>query len=80
MEVVKQDRMGEYPDKKSVLRAYGEPIFSTEDDKNGQVREKWLYRYAVKYFDSQKVYLYFDSEDKLVDWKYVDPPKQEEKL
>ena len=78
MEAVNQDRMGGYPDKKSILKAFGDPIFSTDDDKEGQIREKWLYRYAMKYFDSEKVYLYFDDEEKLVDWKYVEPPKQKE--
>ena len=76
---VKEERMSEYADKKSILKSFGDPILSSVYQENGKTAEKWLYRYAMKYFDSEKVYLYFDEKDKLVKWEYVEPLKEEEK-
>jgi len=51
---------------KKIQKKYGDPIMVTTESESGQYLERWIYRYAVKYFDSDKVYLYFDQEGKLV--------------
>ena len=73
LDVIKNNRMSDYPDKKSFLRAFGEPIFSKTIKKDGKPLEKWLYRYAQKLSGHEKVYLYFDSSRKLLYWDHVQP-------
>ena len=75
LDVVKNNRLQEYPDKDSVLKAFGEPIFMQTTQDGGMTKEKWMYRYSEKILGSEKVYLYFDGTGKLVDHKHVKPPK-----
>lgn len=52
------------------LRAYGEPILSREsvDLPGGEV---FLYRHPTRYFNSDKVYVYFDASGKMQSWEYI---------
>lgn len=52
-----------------LLRRYGEPILVWNTDGASLVPKKVLYRDPVKYFNTDKVYLYFDSSDSLVKWE-----------
>lgn len=80
LEAVKGNRLQDYPDKKSILKAFGEPIFVQTLEDGGKAKEKWMYRYSEKLMGSEKVYLYFDEAEKLVDHKHVQPPsKSQEK-
>lgn len=74
LQKVKSNQLSGYPHKKSVWRSFGEPILIKDVDRNGQSQEQWLYRYATKFFDSPKVYLYFDLAGKLLDWQYLELP------
>jgi len=76
LEKVKNNQLGEYPNRKSVFRAFGEPIFTKQVQRNDQTQEQWLYRYATKFFDSPKVYLYFNPKGKVIDWQYVATPEK----
>jgi len=76
IEKVKNNQFGEYSSRKSIYRAFGEPIFTKQVQRNGQPQEQWLYRYTTKFFDSPKVYLYFDSKGKVIDWQYVATPEK----
>ncbi|MFH1412391.1 MAG: hypothetical protein ABIG55_07055 [Candidatus Omnitrophota bacterium] len=50
-----------------IRKEYGEPVIDLEDD-DGSLR--WVYKPANETFSSkEKVYLIFDSEDKLLSWK-----------
>ena len=71
LDAVKSNRLSEYPDQESFLQAFGEPIFSKERKREGKKVEEWLYRYAARLFDSDKVYLYFDESERLIDFEYV---------
>ena len=55
--------------KSIIIRRYGEPILSKKADQppHGVIL---LYRYPMKYFDSDKLYLRFDESDELIGWKY----------
>ncbi len=66
--------LNNYPDKKSILKNFGEPLLVRKVTRGGDHLEYWLYRHPVKAFKSDKVYLYFDSTGKLVEWEYVQPP------
>ena len=82
--VVKAGRIHEFRDKKQILEAFGEPVFTktvTEDSVLGNGEpfshvpaEQWLYRYATKYFNAEKIYLYFDDKGNLLRCDYVIPP------
>ncbi len=69
---VEAGTLDQYPNKKKILRAFGEPVFARDAIEEGQELESWLYRYATQYFGGPKVYLYFDAEGNLVKSEYVE--------
>ena len=73
LEVVNAGRLSEYSDKKKVVKAFGEPILAKSIVEDGQPAEEWLYRYATKYFNSDKIYLYFDGQGNLIRGQHVVP-------
>jgi len=73
LEVVENNVIGEYPDQESFLLEFGEPIFAKKMQYKGQQVDKWMYRYADRLTNSEKVYLYFSQSGNLVDWKYYNP-------
>jgi len=79
LEAVRNDRIRKYDTEKSVRRAFGEPILIRQREHNQQQLSEWLYRYATKFFNSDKVYLYFDESKRLVDWKYIEGKQPEVK-
>ena len=70
-EIKAPDFKERFPDKESLREAFGEPIFSESVKKDNTTLEKWLYRYAAKLKDSEKVYLYFNESEKLVDFVHI---------
>ena len=72
LEAYKNNSLGNYSDKKSIVKAFGEPLLIKEIARDNQNLERWLYRHAVK-VNSEKVYLYFDQTGKLIDWEYIQP-------
>lgn len=76
IEEAKSGTLGQYLDKKRILEIFGEPILKKEAGANNPETECWLYRYATRYFGSEKVYLYFNKEEKLVLWKYIEGKKE----
>lgn len=63
--------------KKSFFKKYGEPVYVREMVCDGASCDQWLYRYAVRPFDSDKVYVYFSKGGKLLSWQYV--PREDKK-
>ena len=61
----------QYQDQKSILKAFGEPVWRRSIQNDQQPLEQWLYRYSTQFFDSPKVYFYFDEKGKVVKWEYV---------
>jgi len=57
-----------FPDKKSILKGFGKPVFTYDVVKEGKNQDVWLYRYSTKFFGSDKIYLYFDQQGKLKDY------------
>jgi hypothetical protein len=51
------------------IKLYGEPVLEKDSDKKN-IKKRLLYRHPTEYFNTDKVYLYFDRLDKLVSWKY----------
>lgn len=48
-----------------ILRRYGEPVLRRCPDPYSRAACMWLYRHPVRYFDSDKVYFYFDESKRL---------------
>ncbi len=74
LKVIEQDKLQEYSTQESVRRAFGDPIFVKEIQKDGRQQTKWLYRYPVRPFGSEKVYLYFDADGRLIHSEYIEKP------
>ena len=73
LEAVENNRLDQYPNQRSFLKAFGQPIFTKKVKKENQQLEQWLYRYGAKFEGSEKVYLYFDDSGNLVSWKHIKP-------
>lgn len=55
--------------KNKFIRIYGEPILSKEV--SGPLGgERLLYRHPTKYFQSDRIYIYFDGKKSLTRWEY----------
>ena len=67
---VEEGSVGKYKSRKSVSGAFGAPVFTKKVEEDGRPLEVWVYRYAAKFFDSPKVYLYWDQSGQLVRWEY----------
>ncbi|HCI44939.1 MAG TPA: hypothetical protein DE315_05355 [Candidatus Omnitrophica bacterium] len=67
---VEEGSIGGYKDQKSVTGQFGPPIFTETVQEDGRPLEVWVYRYAARFFDSPKVYLYWDQAGQLVRWEY----------
>jgi len=63
---VEEGSIGKYKDQKNVQHSFGDPIYVTQADG----LDIWVYRYAARFFDSPKVYLYWDQAGQLVRWEY----------
>jgi len=69
LDVIDKNKLDQYSNKKSVKKTFGDPIYVKQLEKNGELQEEWLYRYATRFFDSEKVYIYFNGKGELVKWK-----------
>jgi len=63
--------LDQYLNKKKIVRTFGDPIHVKRVNKNDQQLESWLYRYSTQFFDSEKIYLYFDPDNNLVESEYI---------
>ena len=64
---IKADNLKIGLSKRYVLTTYGDPVLVKEIDKTSE--EEWLYRSPLEYFDTLKVYLVFNSQEKLLNWR-----------
>lgn len=63
--------------KEKFIEQYGEPVVVKESDEP-EISAILLYRHPKRYFSSDRIYLYFNQQEKLVRWKYLpitDPVK-----
>jgi len=68
VEDLKNDKLQPGISKRKFMRSYGVPILSRAGGDPGE--EVLLYRYPTKYFNSDRVYAYFDQSGKLIRWEY----------
>ena len=62
--------LDQYLNKQRILTAFGDPVFVKHVKEDDQELESWLYRYSTEFFDSEKIYLYFDADNNLVKSKH----------
>lgn len=67
---VQEGSIGKYKNQKNVSGQFGPPVYIENDQEDGRSIEVWVYRYAARFFDSPKVYLYWDQAGQLVRWEY----------
>lgn len=60
--------------KEELLTRYGEPVLSKKVEGNPQIQQIFIYRHPTNYFTSDKIYLYFDKNNKLVSFEYEPAP------
>ena len=68
---VEEGSISQYKSQKSVLGQFGPPIFTEKVEEDGRPLEVWAYRYAARFFDSPKVYLYWDQAGNLIRWEFT---------
>ncbi len=71
VEAIKSEKLRHYSHKNKILKAFGDPVYVEEITKDGQPVERWLYRYAKDFFNGEKVTIYIDENNKLMDWEYI---------
>ena len=56
--------------KSEFIDVYGEPVLAerSPDSSSGEIM---LYRHPTEYFNSDKVYVHFDQEGRLIHWEYI---------
>lgn len=66
-EAVESEEIKNFQTKEDIISRFGEPVYEgTQQSKPGLTFLS--YRYSTLYLKSDKVYLYFDNENNLVDW------------
>lgn len=73
LEDVKSGNISGYKTNKSLLSAFGQPIFAKKVNRDGGTQEKWLYRYSTDFFNSPKVVFYVDDKGNVESWEYIGP-------
>jgi hypothetical protein len=69
MDDIKTDKLKKGTSYNRFIRLYGKPILEKLIDKDTK-EKKLLYRHPIEYFDTDKVYIYFDQQQ-LSAWKYI---------
>ncbi|MDD5633735.1 MAG: hypothetical protein PHW46_00470 [Candidatus Omnitrophica bacterium] len=61
----------------SIIEKYGRSVVTVNE--NGATIKRWVYKPGdASYFSGEKVYLFFDEKEALIDWRFV-PAKEEKK-
>ncbi|MBI5024528.1 MAG: hypothetical protein HZC18_05940 [Candidatus Omnitrophica bacterium] len=68
---VEEGSITKYKSQESVTGQFGPPIFTERLEENGRPLDVWVYRYAARFFDSPKVYLYWDQAGNLIRWEFT---------
>ena len=69
VEDIKEEKLEKGISKKRFMRIYGDPVIEIEEN-------ELLYRDPLEFFDTPKVYIYFDEKGKLIKWVYEEPEQK----
>lgn len=73
---VKANRLQSGVSKQDIVNVYGDPVFSRPLADDLEMYEMFLYRHPTQYFTSDRIYLYFDKDQKLTRWQYEPAEKK----
>jgi len=76
---IKNNRLKKGAPKREILSAYGEPVFCKDIANKTEVKEICLYRYPLRYFSTDMIYLKFDKKQNLCSWEFI-PASQEDSV
>ncbi len=71
VQTIKDGKLAAYRNQAQIRKDFGDPVLHREAQRDGVTYQLWLYRYTLRFFDSDKVYLYFDDKGLLKHWEYV---------
>ncbi len=74
----KNDRLKKGLSQRYIFRNYGEPVSSRMVEDDPLIKERLVYRYPMEFFGSEKMYLFFDEDKKLIDWRWEEASIQEQ--
>ncbi len=74
---VTQDTWPQFTHQNIIVEQYGDPVIKKSLIEDGHAFEIWIYRYAIRYFDSPKIYLTFDEQGGLVEVKIIEVQQKE---
>jgi hypothetical protein len=77
LESIKDGSIEDFKTKKDFVMRFGNPILEREDMRADIAVTTLLYRYQMERFDTEKVYLYFNHNQHLIDWEHFIPNKGE---
>jgi len=69
---IKSGAIKDYSSQDKIRKQFGVPILEKQESKDDEMYTVWLYRYATEFFNSDKVYLYFNSSGTLQLWEFVE--------
>ena len=67
-----EDEFKSFSTQASILSEFGKPIMERNTMMGGASYTEWFYRYPVKFFASDKIYLYFDKKGNLKKTKFIE--------
>ncbi|MBF0479499.1 MAG: hypothetical protein HQL26_08450 [Candidatus Omnitrophica bacterium] len=70
--LARKGNLDKYRTEKDFQRDFGAPILNKFIDDKGGKLDRWLYRYSTKYFDSPKVYVFFDEQENFVKFELAE--------
>jgi hypothetical protein len=76
LQLVKADDLADFESKRDFEVKFGQPIAVKKVKHEGITVDRWLYRYSLEPIDSDKVYLTFNTKDKLLKTNLVIAPKK----
>ena len=69
LKYIQNDKLRKGSSKKWVMSAFGEPSLVREIKDDAIRKEFIMYRHPDKFFGSERVYLYFNKDHTLIEWK-----------
>ena len=73
-----ENQLANYTKKEHFTKAFGEPVFIQMAREGDEHLEEWLYRYSTQFFNSPKIYVYFDRKGRKFKVNYESPGNETE--
>lgn len=71
LQAVEDGTIQRYTKARRILKDFGEPVYKEEMTRENPTVQRWVYRYARRFFGSPKVCLYVDAGGRLLRWEIL---------